>query len=472
MPIAAWVGGVLVATVPPLGTRPSATSAQVASAALPGSAFSSVTLAPSVARLRAATVPLSEALAMLAFTDPDKATVDPEGAALSKEVLRLVGTMSPEMRLRVLGLKDGERVALARRQGCAVEEVGHTMLAATFAKSGISSLRCARYALTRLAEFGASIGVTPDSFDFSPGLISVFLSSQAAPSMPSRLLVGLKWARDHMGSLADAHSPFLAPFNVRHHGGGHATTWYVKACCKLAAVAGGAEGFEDLSSNEYLAAVASGATLMVNASLRWIDAFRAKKIADLPDAVDGYTPKTKSGPMHWWADRRDVLGSTSWLAPLLAARAATTTATGVFRKAKFGARRSGDPTAFQGWTSGPAPKAHVVRAIRYILENGPEPFPPEVSAALARLHGARRVYPSAARFLSKELGLTVDDRDELGRWKACGDAAERSKAGARPLSNLYGSDAARHRCVETRLKVGDAVRARIASVGWRNLDAS
>ena len=35
------------------------------------------------------------------------------------------------------------------------------------------------------------------------------------------------------------------------------------------------------------------------------------------------------------------------------------------------------------------------------------------------------LFPSAARFLSSELGLTVDDRDELGRWKAPADLASR-----------------------------------------------
>ena len=90
-----------------------------------------------------------------------------------------------------------------------------------------------------------------------------------------------------MGSLAEGHSLFLSPFAARHHGGNHAVTWYVKACCKLAAVAGGAPGFETLSGVDYLAAVASGATLMVQASLRWIDAQRASSIVDKPDAVAG-----------------------------------------------------------------------------------------------------------------------------------------------------------------------------------------
>ena len=38
------------------------------------------------------------------------------------------------------------------------------------------------------------------------------------------------------------------------------------------------------------------------------------------------------------------------------------------------------------------------------------------------------------------------------------------------MSNLYGSDAARSRCVATRKTVGDAVRSRVAAIDWLELE--
>jgi hypothetical protein len=113
----------------------------------------------------------------------------------------------------------------------------------------------------------------------------------------------------------------------------------------------------------------------------------------------------------------------------------------------------------------------VLRAAKEILVSEPCPVPPEAADAILRLHGARRVYPTAARLLSKELGLTADDRDELGRWKPTASAEERSRGGARPMSNVYSTDAARPRCIATRKLVADAVRARLSEVGgWRALE--
>ena len=345
----------------------------------------------------------------------------------------------------------------------------------TYSKSGIATLRCARYALTRLSDFGDIHRVSNRSYTYSEGFVAAFLSSQAAPSMPARLLTGLTWAQKHMAAGVAADSEFLAPFKARHNGGSHATTWLPVACCKLAAVASRDPAFSaiwDSPVGSYLASIASGATLMVNASLRWIDAYRATKIVVRDDAVDGFTPKVKAGgPMHWWADRLDVLGNSSWIDPLIESLSGLSSHTFTFRRAEFTDRKSsGNPLAFVRWGKGPAPKAHVVRGIEHILTSSPCPLPADVAKLLARLHGARRVYPTAARFLSGVLKLTVDDRDEMGRWKTSPDAGERSRAGSRPLSNLYGSDAARSRCVATRKLVGDAVRARIAELGWLSVE--
>ena len=69
--------------------------------------------------------------------------------------------------------------------------------------------------------------------------------------------------------------------------------------------------------------------------------------------------------------------------------------------------------------------------------------------------------------MSHKLGLTIDDREELGRWapSSAGDKAARRAY----LSNRYGSDAARTRSVLVRKRVADAARAIIRDLGWQQL---
>ena len=70
--------------------------------------------------------------------------------------------------------------------------------------------------------------------------------------------------------------------------------------------------------------------------------------------------------------------------------------------------------------------------------------------------------------MSGTLNLTVDDRQELGRWaptpEGGGHAARRGA-----MSNLYGSDAERSRCVKTRARVAEAARSLIRDHGWKEL---
>ena len=480
----AFVGGKLIRKGPQWpsshGPPKPRASSSAASAAARGAAVASDWL-PTLARpnRRAASAAISalEAAAIGPVLDAVDPEADPEGAALSAEVERCLSIMSPSMSARTLKMSEPELTALARSRGCEPWQVAGDTARGVFSKSGISTLRCARYALTRLRRFAEALSLSIDGdYTASPGFLSIFLSAQTAPSMPARLLTGLKFAQLHMGALTPADSPFLAPFATRFHGGGHATTWFALACCKWSAVASSTPGFEMGLSGpplEYLRSVASGLSLMYLASLRWADAQRSSSIVIKEDAVDGFCEKSKSGPMHWWADRFDLLGGSSWVSPLLASLSGLAKPSFVFRRARFSGGRphSGDPAFFSVWGSGPAPKAHVSKAAEFILLSEPMPFPAELAASLSkRLHGARRVYPSAARFLSSELGLTVDDRDELGRWKAPADLASAAQGRARALSNLYGSDAARSRCVATRRRVGDAMRARLQAVGWRELD--
>ena len=66
-----------------------------------------------------------------------------------------------------------------------------------------------------------------------------------------------------------------------------------------------------------------------------------------------------------------------------------------------------------------------------------------------KLHGMRRIVPILARLFSSVLGLTVEDRNEIGRWAY-------TKEGGMP--NLYSDEANRPRQIEVREKVLDRAR--------------
>ena len=90
----------------------------------------------------------------------------------------------------------------------------------------------------------------------------------------------------------------------------------------------------------------------------------------------------------------------------------------------------------------------------------------EEAKKLSRMHGARRLFPTLGRYMSEQLNLSIDDRQELGRWAP--SLGGSSSHGA-PMANLYGSDAQRSRCVATRKRVAEAAREMIRDVGWINL---
>ena len=101
--------------------------------------------------------------------------------------------------------------------------------------------------------------------------------------------------------------------------------------------------------------------------------------------------------MHVWAERLDVLGSSAWPDPFLASFADLAKPKGLFRAARFRPRHGGDPAHFVEWSSGRAPKAHVIRAIKAALMAAPHPLPESVADTFSRLHGARRVVSVLAR---------------------------------------------------------------------------
>ena len=65
--------------------------------------------------------------------------------------------------------------------------------------------------------------------------------------------------------------------------------------------------------------------------------------------------------------------------------------------------------------------------------------------------------------------MRLEDREELGRWLSSLATSNDSHRMRRPLSNLYGSDAARTNCVRTRKRIADAVRDKLESIDWKTL---
>jgi hypothetical protein len=303
------------------------------------------------------------------------------------EVARCLALMNIEMVNAVCGMSDQELDAVARARAVPRDEVQLRLVAETFRKSSVSQLRCARYAVQRFRDFAASLGMESPRLDHSQGFVALFLSGQLSPSMPATLLRGLQWAQDHMGTLADAHSSILSPFTKRFHGGTHARTWSPVVCRRLERVAAGLLRPACASSEEaeYLEAIASGLSVMVHGSLRWSDAQRSRLLGVHMDAIDGYAPQTKTGPMHWWAEPSPLSEASSFHEPvarsLSGLGSATEGPTFLFRRASFASRHSGDPAYFRGWTDTAAPKPHVLRGYRRIMElDGGADDPPIASS--------------------------------------------------------------------------------------------
>ena len=154
--------------------------------------------------------------------------VEAESASLEREVRRVVGIISPAMAGRVLVLSDEETASLG-------DDAVSLRLAGIYRKVGVGTLRVARRALLRLHAFALSLDPPLVLIDFacSVGFVSAFLSSHTAPSVPSTLLRGLKWAAGHMGVEIDANSSVLSPFAARLPQGGHAITTPFIVCCHL-----------------------------------------------------------------------------------------------------------------------------------------------------------------------------------------------------------------------------------------------
>ena len=125
------------------------------------------------------------------------------------------------------------------------------------------------------------------------------------------------------------------------------------------------------------------------------------------------------------------------------------------------------------WDLGPAPKAHVIKCLIFILTLPPLNLPYEEAARYSRLHGARRFFPTLARFFSSTINITVQDRLELGRWQPglIGDPSSRATAASASMPNLYSGEGARDRCVQSRGKVARELRRLVSAASPAELAA-
>ena len=399
----------------------------------------------------------------------DEPVDEPTSSAAQKErarhneVERTLSIFSLGMVQALLPYTDDERKQM-QASGKSLLEEEETARVRVFladkAARHLASMSNARRALLALYDYAQHVGINLVGFNASVGLISAFLSSQVARTMAASRLRGLVWAQLNYSIAITANSPALQSYlEKRGSGANHATTMPVKVACHLAVLA------SDSTRHEYTRAVAAGLYLLATASLRWADAQRSTW-RPLSGTLEG-SGETKTGFAFWWGEKSDLLGGTDWFRPLTKSyKTLTSPPDYIFRRALFERGKTGSLEGFQGWGEGPARKSHVVKSFQEILMMEPLSLSEDEAKALSRIHGARRMYPTLGRYLSHELNLSTDDRQELGRWAPSSGG---SSSHAAPMANLYSTDAQRARCVATRKRVADAARRLIRDAGWTNL---
>ena len=447
-------------------------SRRVTAAALAGTVYPAATLAdvlpPGInksnkRRQSPGTIPT-------AVEDPDleSTSAGKKENAVRRETERCIAILTPAHAQRILPFS-AEEIAQANWSEAQLAERVRPAIYQQVQKHR-SSAANARLALLSLYDYSAGQGIKLVEFKASVGLVSTWLTAQVG-TMARKRLTGIKWAVSNWAVDIDARNEGLSVFaEERGSGAGHAITTALLVCCCWANHA------VDSANNEYSRAVAGGATLGIAGSCRYGD-LQGSKIKALASCIEGHGPSKTSKLAYWWADKHDFLGSSEYIKPVLRSlKDCAVEPDFVFRRARFKEGHAGDPEHFEGWGEGPAVKAHVVETLITILMHDLE-MSREEAKRWVRLHGCRRVYPLAARHLSSLLKLTVEDREELGRWAggrvaATGDASRDKAARREYLSNRYGSDAERPRAVAVRKRVGDAVRDAIRAFNnWRELPA-
>ena len=379
----------------------------------------------------------------------------------ARELGRLVTLISPEMADRITGLSPDESAALVNDFHDPIAGVIVPMLGA----HSLSKLSQGRLALLNLFDFAMARGLHLIDFECSVGFLLAFLGSQKTKSGAQSRRLGLIWAQTVLKVAINALSPVLEKFKC-----GNATgTRTVKGSALITPfvlLMHFAKIAADTTNPPYVCAAAAVFLLMCLGSLRYSDVCRNVKVPCLNNAEGGWAIagcsediKGKSGLTYWWADAKCPFGSMEWIHSLTEPlQEIDPSPDYIFRRGVFEKGKEGQPEHFLRWGDGPAPKPHFILAFLHICSMHPLNWTAEFAKQYVRLHGFRRVYPCIARLLSKQLKMSIDDRQELGRWANSAIAGEAKQNVVAPLANKYASEAARFKLVSTRNKVGDAIR--------------
>lgn len=288
--------------------------------------------------------------------------------------------------------------------------------------------------------------ILPEDFDYSSGMISIYLSAQTAVTMPKSRLEGLRYAHNVLGAACHSIDKSLDPYKKKVSLGGHAPATPLGFALHISYIASHA-------TSAYVSTYAGSFNAMILASLRFCDAMASGVPALQDDAIDGKARKSKMNklPMFWYCPRRDLSGSERWYVQWIAQLAE------LQRDHLFPDFEGDSILEARAWSAsrGPPPKRKVVAAYIAILGLPPLSLPPSEARRFLRLHGMRRVISIIGRLLSGKLKLTVEDRNELGRWLIALGAQGTSAAS---LPNMYSDEASRPRQIAVREKVLGPVR--------------
>ena len=299
-----------------------------------------------------------------------------------------------------------------------------------------AQMRLAVSALLSLAMFAQqNFGLNKENFEFSSGLISIYLSSMTALTMPRSRLSALRFGQRVFGAFCNATDPVLDPYLTKVSKGGHAPATPLKCALHVCFLA-------SESTSTIIRVWAASFLCMMLTSLRYCDVMRAGAPKRTPQAFDGKSRKGKmsSLPMLWYCPLKDFTGSETWSTEWIEQ---LTILGRDHLFPNFDGTSIGDATA---WSvgHGPPDKHKVYGALIYMLTLPPLSLPVEEAKKFVKLHGMRRIVPILARLFSSVLGLTVEDRNELGRWAYTSQGA---------MPNLYSDEANRPNQINVRERV-------------------
>ena len=271
--------------------------------------------------------------------------------------------------------------------------------------------------------------------------------------MQKHRLVSLRYAQNHLGALCDANSAQLDAYSRKVTLGSHARATPIRVALFLSSCAVEVR-------NSYVRTFCGGFIIMILASLRWFNASFSGPPKSEGGSLYGFASRSKMDArtkMFWACSIKDFTGDTGWYAEYLRVHSVVLPAQGVKPCGSLFPDFDGvDAFEATGWAKGPAPKQKVLATWRRLLATPALQLSAAEQKTYGRMHGMRRVLALLARMLSGKLRLTLEDRNEFGRWSISAMEGGSGKRGAMP--NLYSTEAAWSRQLEAREKVMGHVR--------------